>query len=141
MGSSGQVLDAEALHQAPIYELNEAASAMSADKFGNLYISLDSGKVLIINNQGHRREIIGFTRPQGLAVSNNILVVADIGDRQLIALDLTSETQTVIAEHLPIGSPTDFEPMGYRVSVSTDGNSGFYVGCNGNGSLIHITQM
>lgn len=138
MGSTGEIFNVEAMSEGPIYEGLGKANAMAVDTDNNLYVSLDEGNIAVLNKDGLQDKITGFSRPQGIAVNNDILMVADIAKRQLIAVQLGSGERTVVAENIPIGSPTDFEPMGYRASLSCDSNRGFYVGCNGDGSLLHL---
>lgn len=115
-----------------------AAVARAAD--GTLFVS-QGGSVVVIGPDGAvRNEISGFGDAQGVAVSGGRLLVADVGHQRLVVVDISSGEQERVVEHARIGQPVaGLVPVAF-CSVCPDGDGGFYVGGNGDGSIRHLIK-
>jgi sugar lactone lactonase YvrE len=100
----------------------------------------DGGTLVVLDSDGRHREIEGFANAQGVAVSGDTALVADAGRRQLVAVDLHSDRTTVIAREVPIGPPQEGFLLAAFSPVCSDGTGGFYVGCNGDGSIRRVQR-
>jgi hypothetical protein len=85
-----------------------------------------------------RNELGGFGDAQGVAVSGGRLLGADVGHQRLVAVDIASGEQQRVVEHARIGQPVaGLVPVAF-CSVCPDGDGGFFVGGNGDGSIRHL---
>ena len=77
---------------------------------------------------------------QGLAVAGAPLLVADPGRRELVVFDVASGERTR-RRFRRADRPAGGRPRSGRVhSVCADGAGGFYVGCNGDGSIRQLRR-
>jgi hypothetical protein len=110
--------------------------AVAKGEDGALYVSQgDSGSVLVVEASGGRREIPGFGDAHGIAVSGPTLLVADVNAQELRAVNLESGEKTAVVSHAPIGQPAPGVMPWSFAPLCPDGEGGFYVGCNGDGSV------
>ena len=109
---------------------------------GTLYVSQgDSGSVLAVEPGGGRSEVPGFGDAQGIAVSGRTLLVADVNAQELRAVDLESGDKSVAVSHAPIGQPAPGVMPWSFTPLCADGAGGFYVGCNGDGSVRRLHRV
>jgi sugar lactone lactonase YvrE len=117
-----------------------APGAVARDERGNIFVSQGaSSPVLMLAADGSRRSFDGFAGAQGLAVSGGALLVADPERRELVVIDVESGARQVAVSDAPIGPPAPGVVAAAFTSVCADGSRGFYVGCNGDGSVRHLT--
>jgi sugar lactone lactonase YvrE len=112
-----------------------AAVARAGD--GTLFVSqAGGGAVIVIDPDGSvRHEIPGFVDAQGVAVSDGRLLVADVGVQRLVAVDIAGGERRTVVDHARIGAPTSGLVPASFCSVCPDGDGGFFVGGNGDGSI------
>jgi sugar lactone lactonase YvrE len=117
-----------------------AAVARAGD--GTLFVSQGGGgTVVVISPDGAvRNELSGFGDAQGLAVSGAVLLVADVGPQRLVAVDIASGEQERVVEHARIGQPVAGLVPAAFCSVCPDGDGGFYVGGNGDGTIRRLVR-
>jgi sugar lactone lactonase YvrE len=115
--------------------------AVARDEQGNLFLSQGaSAPVLMVAPDGSRRSFEGCADAQGLAVAGDLLLVADPGSRELIVFDIDSGARRVAVADAPIGPPAPGLVPAAFTSVCADGQGGFYVGCNGDGSIRRLRR-
>ena len=51
------------------------------------------------------RTILGFDHPEGIAVNDGVVLVADVGSHQLLAVDVNNASVRGIVDDAPIGRP------------------------------------
>lgn len=98
-----------------------------------------TGEVLVINGEDRRR-LKGFGRPQGVALSPELILVADQETRQLIGVERGGEARTVLADGLPFGLPQFRATDGRRSSVTVTEAGSIVVGCDGDGSVRRLVR-
>jgi sugar lactone lactonase YvrE len=107
---------------------------------GALYVSQGGGgAVVVIARDGGRRELDRFAGAQGIALAGSRLLVADAARHELVVLDVDSGQREVVVRDAPIGAPVEGVVPAAFCSVCADGEGGFYVGCNGDGSIRRLT--
>jgi sugar lactone lactonase YvrE len=115
--------------------------AASHDERGNLVVSQGaSAPVLMFATDGSRRAFEGFGDAQGVAVTGGTLLVADPERRELVVFDVDSGARQVAVSDAPIGPPVEGNPPAAFSPVCSDGAGGFYVGCNGDGSIRRLRR-
>ena len=108
---------------------------------GELYVSqADGHPVLVIEADGARREIGGFDDAQGVALSGGILLVADVGRHELVAVNPATGDREVAVGQARIGQPVPGLVPAAFCPLAADGRGGFYVGSNGDGSIRTLTR-
>jgi streptogramin lyase len=117
---------------------NPGAVARDAD--GALYVSQGTTVEVFAADGSRRGAIDGFTDAQGVAVAGDVLLVADVGARELVTVEIGTGTRTVAATGVPIGQPVEGFVVAAFCSVCPDGGGGFFVGCNGDGSVRRLTR-
>lgn len=90
------------------------------------YVSeADGGRISSIDLRTGKKRVVrtGLKQPEGIALDNdNKLLIAEVGQRRIVQLDLASGELVTIAEHLPIGlqaprrQPASYAPTGIAVS-------------------------
>jgi sugar lactone lactonase YvrE len=138
---AGQVshIDRSGGHHAVLHGLDHPG-AMDRGDDGRLYVSQGTTVAAFEHNGTHRATIDGFTDAQGVAVAGTTLLVADAGAHQLVAVDTASGARQVVVHDAPIGQPvTGVVPAAF-CSVCADGEGGFYVGANGDGSIRRLRR-
>jgi sugar lactone lactonase YvrE len=104
----------------------ESPTAMLPGPDGSTYLAqADAGRILRIKGASTLVVADGIDSPEGLAfLDGKTLLVAEVGQRRLIAIDLETRARRVIAENLPIGQggppgwPAAFVPTGIAVGES-----------------------
>ncbi len=114
------------------------AVARGAD--GALFVSQGAAVEVFAADGSRRGAIDGFTDAHGVAVAGDVLLVADVGARELVAVDIGSGAKRVAANGVPIGQPVEGLVVAAFCSVCPDGNGGFFVGCNGDGSVRRLSR-
>jgi sugar lactone lactonase YvrE len=116
--------------------------AVARDERGNLFVSQGGASpVLMRGSDGARRSFEGFADAQGLAVAGRTLLVADPERRQLVMINVDSGEKRVAVSDAPIGQAAPGIVAAAFTSVCRDGHGGFYVGCNGDGSIRQLTAL
>jgi len=64
-----------------------------------------------------------------------VVLIADVGARRLVAVDVDTATATTVVEDAPIGRPDGGVVPFFYCSVAAHPQGGFVVGCNGDGSI------
>jgi sugar lactone lactonase YvrE len=113
--------------------------AVCRDDEGTLYVSAGGEEVLAIGANRATRRVGGFGEAQGLAANQAGLLVADSLRRELVLLSLDTLERHVLVEGAPIGAPRPGGLLDPFCPVCPDGQNGFYVGCNGDGSIRRLT--
>jgi sugar lactone lactonase YvrE len=115
--------------------------AVDRDERGNLFVSQGaSAPVLMFGADGSTHAFEDLADAQGLAVAGNTLLVADPGRRELVVFDVASGERDVAVSDAPIGPATSGLVPAAFTSVCADGRGGFYVGCNGDGSIRQLRR-
>jgi sugar lactone lactonase YvrE len=118
----------------------QAPGAVAIGESGERYVSQgDGGAVVVIGRDGSRRPLERFDQAQGLALSGSRLLVADVGRRELVVLDMQGGRREVVVRDAPIGAPVEGVMPAAFCPVCPDGAGGFYVGCNGDGSIRRLS--
>jgi sugar lactone lactonase YvrE len=77
-----------------------------------VYVSLpEEGKVAKITGGKTATVVDGLSRPEGIAVRGTKLYVVDTVAKSLTECNLASGTRSVIATHVPVGSPAGGAPL------------------------------
>lgn len=117
----------------------ETISAITTD--GATIVASDeiNGKVQV--RTGATVEVLdGFTRPHGVALTPELVLVADQGERQLVGIDRSTGVRTVLAEQLPFGLPAFKATDGRRTSVTIAVDGTIVLGCDGDGSVRRLVR-
>ena len=112
-----------------------------------------AGRVVAITHDGVTPVIEGLVEPHGLAVVGDTLFALDVGTRRLIACDLRSRTQSVVATGLPIGSPPGTiarvqpgipgripGPLSAFAGLAAGPDGTLYIAANGSGMVMTIRR-
>jgi hypothetical protein len=111
-------------------------TAVARDANGSLWVTQAEGAPLVtIAGDGSARAVVGVSQPEGLAVSDGTVLIADVGARRLIAIDVRTATATTVVEDAPIGRPDGGVVPFSFCTVAAHPQGGFVVGCNGDGSI------
>ncbi len=115
--------------------------AVARDERGNVFVSQGSSSpALMLGSDGSRRGFDDLADGQGLAVAGGTLVVADTGRRELVVFESATGARHVAVSDAPIGPPADGLVPAAFTPVCADGAGGFYVGCNGDGSIRRLRR-
>ncbi|MFE4503222.1 hypothetical protein ACFRFQ_25485 [Rhodococcus sp. NPDC056743] len=98
-----------------------------------------AGSVLVLG-EGEPRMLNGFKRPQGVALTEDYVVVADQGERQIVCVSRDGERRGAVAVDLPLGLPRLQADDGRRSSVTIDKDGSIIVGCDGDGSIRRLVR-
>ena len=117
-----------------------AGAGRAAD--GTLFVSQSGrGSVVVIGADGAvRNEISGFSDPQGVAVSDGALLVADVGTQRLVVVDIAGGEQQTAVSQARIGQPVAGLVPAAFCSVCPDGDGGFFIGGNGDGTIRRLRR-
>jgi hypothetical protein len=96
--------------------------------------------LLVIDADGNERRIDGFGDAQGVAAAGGTVLVADAERHELVAVDIAAGRRDVVVSGAPIGLPVPGTVPAAFSPVTADGSGGFYVGCNGDGSIRRLTR-
>ncbi|CRK49699.1 putative Gluconolactonase [Rhodococcus sp. RD6.2] len=99
----------------------------------------NAGSVLVLGDGGPLA-LDGFKRPQGVALTEDGVVVADQGARQVVHASLDGERREVVASDLPLGLPRLQADDGRRSSVTLAKDGSIIVGCDGDGSVRRVAR-
>jgi sugar lactone lactonase YvrE len=97
-----------------------------------------AGEVSSIDLTTGARRVVksGLDRPHGLAFANGMLIVAELGRRQLTRIDAASGASTILAKDLPIGMPG---VPNASVGTATGANGAIYVSSDVENSIWKLT--
>jgi sugar lactone lactonase YvrE len=96
--------------------------------------------VLLIDANGNERRIDGFGDAQGVAVAGGAVLVADAERHELVVVDVAAGRRDVVVTGAPVGLPVPGTVPAAFSAVTADGAGGFYIGCNGDGSIRRLTR-
>jgi len=125
----------------------------SADDGSYLVAESGAGRVLRISGSGVQPVVDGLVRPQGIALADRTLYVVDAGTRQVLAVDLDTGAQQVIAEGLPIGPPPGVTPkplngmppfsgpQGPFAGIARGRDGTLFVSADGDGSVLALRPV
>jgi len=117
---------------------------------GTVYVA-DAGRVSKVSGGKASSVIDGLGDPQGIAVSGGKLYVLDVAAKQVIALDLASGSQSVIASGLPVGAPAGAVrpslggvgdmcgPMTSFAGLAAGADGSLYLSGDAEGSVLKLT--
>lgn len=95
-------------------------TGMASDE-ENLYVSdWVTGVIWRLRDGIQTPFAVGLQNPEGLELGEGELLVVEEGTKQLIAIDLTSGTRSVVAEGLPIGRQHAPSPFGAPYGLVSD---------------------
>jgi sugar lactone lactonase YvrE len=115
-------------------------SAAAVDRVSDGYVVSAGTTVLLIDADGNERRIDGFGDAQGVAVSGSVVLVADAARHELVAIDVAGGRREVVVAGAPVGQPVPGVVPAAFSPLAADGAGGFLVGCNGDGSIRHLTR-
>jgi sugar lactone lactonase YvrE len=118
----------------------DAPLAACRDEQETLYVSAGGDAILAIESDGETRRVAGFEQAQGLGVGAGGLLVADSATRELVLLAPSTLERDVLVAQTPIGPPVPGGMLSPFCAVCADGDGGFFVGCNGDGSIRRLTR-
>lgn len=98
-----------------------------------------AGSVLVLGD-GEPLALNGFKRPQGVALTEDYVVVADQGERQIVCVSRDGERREAVAVDLPLGLPRLQADDGRRSSVTIDKDGSIIIGCDGDGSIRRLVR-
>ncbi len=115
--------------------------AVARSAAGDLYVSQGDGRpVVALADDGARPVIEGLADAQGLAIAGDTLLIADVGSHELVAIDLADGSRSVAVHDARIGQPRPGLVPAAFCSVCPDDRGGFYVGANGDGSILTLSR-
>jgi len=120
--------------------LDGLAGAASVDVLDGGYAISAGAALLVIDVDGNERRIDGFGDAQGVAVVGGTVLVADAERHELVAVDIAAGRRDVVVTGAPVGLPVPGTVPAAFSPVTADGTGGFYVGCNGDGSIRRLTR-
>jgi sugar lactone lactonase YvrE len=163
VGPAGAILAAElgtgrvlSIKQADIGVLasglkNPIGIALGSD--GTVYVAESgAGRVLKLSATGPETVVDGLQTPHGILVRDGLLYIVDAGSKKLIAFDLETKAQGLIASDLPVGAPEGVTPKPLRGSPPFSGPQGpfagiaagsdgtLYVSADGEGSVLALRR-
>lgn len=118
--------------------LSEPSDILPAADGTYLVTEMGRGRVVAVDRQGRLEALMnGLSRPKGMAFYQSRLLVLDVGDQILHAVDVKTRQRETLASALPIGAkgPMDF-PSG--LAVLPDGT--ICIAADGEGSLLTLTR-
>ena len=93
----------------------DAPMGVAVSAQGTVYVA-ESGAGRVVSLAGGKVDAVldGLGTPEGIAIANGTLYAIDTKAKRLVALDLASGRQSVVAEDLPVGYPqgADVKPLG-----------------------------
>jgi len=120
--------------------LSGLPSAAAVDVLHGGYVVAAGAAVLLIDADGNERRVDGFGDAQGVAVDGGTVLVADAERHELVAVDVAAGRRDVVVSGAPVGLPVPGTVPAAFSPVTADGVGGFYVGCNGDGSIRRLTR-
>jgi sugar lactone lactonase YvrE len=96
--------------------------------------------VVLVDGDGNERRLDGFGDAQGVATDGALVLVADAGRHELVAVDTASGRRDVVVTGAPIGQPVPGIVPAAFSPLAADGAGGFLVGCNGDGSIRRLVR-
>ncbi|MDT5016139.1 MAG: hypothetical protein QOD39_2299 [Mycobacterium sp.] len=109
--------------------------------------------VRVAGSSGSSETVVdGLQRPQGIAVSDGVLYIVDVGTKEVIAVDLDTGARQTLASGLPVGPPPGVEPKPLKgmppfsgpqgpfagITVGPDG--ALYVSADADGSVLALRR-
>lgn len=113
----------------------------------------ESGAGRIVRVAGGTETVVdGLQRPQGIAVAGDQLYIVDAGAKEVIAVDLATNSRTTLASGLPVGPPPGVEPKPLKgmppfsgpqgpfagITIGHDGT--LFVSADGEGSVLAVRR-
>jgi sugar lactone lactonase YvrE len=120
--------------------LDGLPGAASFDLLDGGYAVSAGAVVLLIDADGNERRVEGFGDAQGVAVVGATVLVADAERHELVAVDVAAGRRDVLVTDAPVGLPVPGTVPAAFSPLTADGAGGFYVGCNGDGSIRRLTR-
>jgi len=81
----------------------------------------------------------GFDHPEALALLGDVIAVAEVGTRRILAVGSDGRQQP-IAEQLPIGMPRRSDRRGRTASMLSTDPETLFIGCDGDGSVLRLRR-
>ncbi|GAB2663630.1 SMP-30/gluconolactonase/LRE family protein [Prescottella soli] len=107
---------------------------------GAIVVSDETAGSVLVLGEGEPLALKGFERPQGVALTEDGVVVADQGSRQVVYASLDGERREVVAADLPFGLPRLQADDGRRSSVTIAKDGSIVIGCDGDGSVRRLVR-
>ncbi|PTR44995.1 SMP-30/gluconolaconase/LRE-like protein [Rhodococcus sp. OK611] len=107
---------------------------------GVIVVSDETAGSVSVLGEGEPRLLTGFVRPHGVALTDNCVVIADQGARQIVCVSLDGDRREVVATDLPLGLPQVQAGDGRRSSVIIAPDGSIVVGCDGDGSIRRLVR-
>ncbi len=124
---------------APVAEGLDRPQAVAEGADGTLWVSRRGG-ISGIRNGMVVVELGGLDQPQGVAVLDGMVLAAEPGRRQVVALPIGGGQPTVVATDLPFGSPVAGARVPHAFAPLLADGTGVLVGCDGDGSIRRLTR-
>ncbi|GAB3102362.1 gluconolaconase [Aestuariicella hydrocarbonica] len=130
--------------------LNEPMGvALTAD--GTCLVSEEgAGRVVKITAAGAETLVDDLQQPQGILVVGEMLYIVDAGAKELVAVDLSNHSRSVLAADLPVGPPQGVVPkflrgvpplsgpMGLFAGIAAGSDGTLYVSADAEGSVLAV---
>lgn len=107
---------------------------------GTLWITRRAGLTGLRPDGGVVAEVDGFDRPQGVAVLNGTVLVADAGARTVVAVDAAAGSRTVVARDMPFGTAVAGARAPHAATPLLADGASVLVGCDGDGSVRRLVR-
>jgi sugar lactone lactonase YvrE len=120
--------------------LDGLPAAAAVDRLGDGYVIGAGTSVVLVGADGTDRRIDGFGDAQGVAADGELVLVADAGRHELVAIDVASGRRDVVVGGAPVGLPVPGTVPAAFSPLTSDGRGGFLVGANGDGSIRRLTR-
>lgn len=116
---------------------------MTLGQDGRIYITDFSGSLLRVPVSGGAPEVVaqGLNQPEGLAPTPwGTFIVAEVGARRLVEIDLADGSRRIVAANLPIGAPSaaGMPPASVPTGVAVGGDGSVYVASDINNGIYRI---
>lgn len=108
----------------------EGPSMLVLDGKGGVYVSeRDAGSITLIDIASGERSVAveGLAAPEGFDItSDGYLIVAEVGEKRIVAVNMETGEKEIVADGLPIGfdgpegSPALFIPTGVAIAANGD---------------------
>ncbi|MGB7357094.1 MAG: SMP-30/gluconolactonase/LRE family protein [Mycobacterium sp.] len=112
-----------------------------------------AGRVVRLTAGGVETVVDGLQRPQGIHVCDGRLYIVDAAAKQLVEIELDTNTRSIIATDLPVGAPPGVEPkplkgmppfsgpQGPFAGVTCGPDGTLYISADGDGSVLAVHRV